>query len=548
MAKRKRKPIGEGVYVDGERVFHRQQVPSDLQLLLGRSVIETTLSGTHVEVLAEARRLKAQFKSKFADIRANGVGAAAFEALSETPTAGGIPAQIRQAALVQVMTDDVERKSRHSAEMQGRLEALGGARNAVYLVRTGDHLATEWESVEAALFEATQNPDFDEEKLNWYLKMARALRMEATKVREEQQEAKEIVLPIVQPKAKKSANAISIIEQLRRDHRKLSPKTTRKADLYMRRFVEIIGDKAIDAVTKEDVRLYRDTLTKLPQAARGRVRLTVAQQMKLSGPPLDGEAIAKHLDWLKALMAFAVQEGYREANPATGIGAPATSKKTSDSRAQFSKRQLKDIFGLIDSKWRGGSHKQIAYRHIVRLLACTGARPGEIGQLKKSDVFQDDEGVWTINITDAGDDQSLKTEESLRTVPIAQMILDDGEFLEFWRNAPEGPLWHSMDDAGVVYAAGYGERCSQMFHAEILTVLPSCQLADGSKDPRLTLNSLRHGFIGTARKLGIDGDIRRRLTGHTKKTTGGAHEGYGDQLAPVDLKPIVDQIAAKIFD
>ena len=64
----------------------------------------------------------------------------------------------------------------------------------------------------------------------------------------------------------------------------------------------------------------------------------------------------------------------------------------------------------------------------------TGARVGEVAQLKVADVERD-QGVWCFKIRitrnrDASITQGLKGKSSIRTIPIAQGLLDAG-FLDF---------------------------------------------------------------------------------------------------------------------
>lgn len=68
----------------------------------------------------------------------------------------------------------------------------------------------------------------------------------------------------------------------------------------------------------------------------------------------------------------------------------------------------------------------------------TGARVGEIAQLKISDITQES-GMWCFNIRVSMDDdgsvnQTLKGRSSIRTVPIAQPLLEAG-FLDFLEDA-----------------------------------------------------------------------------------------------------------------
>jgi integrase len=63
-------------------------------------------------------------------------------------------------------------------------------------------------------------------------------------------------------------------------------------------------------------------------------------------------------------------------------------------------------------------------RWSTLLMAVTGARAGEIAQLRVSDLFEDDKGQWAVTITaKAG---RLKTEASERTIPLHSVVVTEG--------------------------------------------------------------------------------------------------------------------------
>lgn len=74
------------------------------------------------------------------------------------------------------------------------------------------------------------------------------------------------------------------------------------------------------------------------------------------------------------------------------------------------------------------------------ICAYTGARAGEITQLRGKDVVQR-EGQWAIQITpDAG---SVKTGEP-RIVPVHEHLIEQG-FIDFVRAKGEGPLFYNAE-------------------------------------------------------------------------------------------------------
>ena len=81
-----------------------------------------------------------------------------------------------------------------------------------------------------------------------------------------------------------------------------------------------------------------------------------------------------------------------------------------------------------------------AQRWMPWLLAYTGARPGEVAQLRKCDVIERD-GTYALNLTpEAG---SIKNRKA-RTVPLHEHIIAQG-FLKFVDEHSEGPLFYKSD-------------------------------------------------------------------------------------------------------
>jgi integrase len=84
------------------------------------------------------------------------------------------------------------------------------------------------------------------------------------------------------------------------------------------------------------------------------------------------------------------------------------------------------------------SKMKAAKRWLPWVCAYTGARGGEIAQLRGADCIQQD-GVWALRITpEAG---TVKTKQT-RTVPIHEHLLAQG-FLEFTKASGKGPLFYS---------------------------------------------------------------------------------------------------------
>ena len=97
---------------------------------------------------------------------------------------------------------------------------------------------------------------------------------------------------------------------------------------------------------------------------------------------------------------------------------------------------LKSAHEIIDTPTTFGAAK----RWVPWLCAYTGARPGEMTQLRKRDVIEQD-GIWAIQITpEAG---TVKTGEP-RTVPLHKHLIAQG-FVKFAQDHRDGPLFYKPD-------------------------------------------------------------------------------------------------------
>jgi integrase len=132
-----------------------------------------------------------------------------------------------------------------------------------------------------------------------------------------------------------------------------------------------------------------------------------------------------------------------------------------------------------------------------------GMRIEEICQLVKRDVRQEG-GIWVIDVTDDGDGRKVKNRSSVRTIPLAQQLIDLG-FLDHVQRSP-GPLVFSTlkpDQRGRL-AGPYGKRFGR--HLRVRAKIT---------DKALTFHSLRGTWKDAARDAGVPGDIQERIMGHT---------------------------------
>jgi integrase len=145
-------------------------------------------------------------------------------------------------------------------------------------------------------------------------------------------------------------------------------------------------------------------------------------------------------------------------------------------------------------------------------LAHSGARVGEIAQLRKQDVRQVD-GVWMMRLTtDAG---TIKDRED-REVPLHPQVIKLG-FVDFVESAPDGYLF--LD----------GVKDATTFRAQHRTL--KNRIGDFARgvlrEAKVPANhGWRHAFITRCRAHAVDVEKRRMITGHVGQGTDETE--YGD--------------------
>lgn len=161
-----------------------------------------------------------------------------------------------------------------------------------------------------------------------------------------------------------------------------------------------------------------------------------------------------------------------------------------------------------------------ARRWVPWLCAYTGARAGEMTQLRGKDVMKQ-QGVWSIQITpEAG---SVKTREP-RTVPLHEHLVAQG-FVKFAKAKGDGPLFYNT--ASPLKAT----KVDPTNPPRPRSVKTRERLADwvrndvGVADKAIRPNhAWRHTFKRRAARAGIFAGIRDAICGHSPRTVADIYE------------------------
>ena len=259
----------------------------------------------------------------------------------------------------------------------------------------------------------------------------------------------------------------------------------------MGRFVAHVGHNDANAVKPSDVVAFKDA-----RLAQGVSPKTVGDS-DVSG--------------LRAVFGWAVANNLIPSNPAEGVR--VTRPKVTKTRAkEFTPEEASLILSHCVRHARGKEKPKTyaAKRWVPWLCAYTGARLGEMVQLRKQDVRREGD-CWIVTITpEAG---TVKDKE-VREVVLHEHLIETG-FGDFVANAPAGYLFLDPPPNGDVRGVwrSIKNRVTE-FVREVAT------------DPRVAPNhGWRHLFKTVGREAGIADSVLDAICGHASRTVGGSYGG-----------------------
>jgi integrase len=271
-----------------------------------------------------------------------------------------------------------------------------------------------------------------------------------------------------------------------------------------RHIVPLIGDRTVKGLTNADLRAFvRDVISGKSGAADARVGRRAVTGGK-------GTA-TRTMAFLGTVLTYAVAEGYRGDNPARGIVLPSYEKR----KMRLDTAQYAAFGRALATAEAGGTPWQAV--EALRLLALTGARAGEIGNLKRSEC---DLRNSLLALADT------KTGASLR--PLGKAAAE----------VLQRVLARSTDP--YVFPA---RRTGGGAYKGLPSVLERMRAADTSI-ALLTPHGLRHSFASVADDLGLSEPTIAALLGHVG---GGVTRGYIHKLDAA-LIAAADRVSGRIAD
>jgi integrase len=309
-------------------------------------------------------------------------------------------------------------------------------------------------------------------------------------------------------------------------------------ELWARRFQEFVGDKPLQEYKKADARKFKEAIMSLPPNFLQKEdfkkldfleAVDKAKAAKINA--MSDRNVNKILGFVRAFWNWA--EGQYDDVPTNPFNKMnlRLGTKARDERDPFTTGQLQKIFDAplytgckSEKSWLVvGDHvpwdQGIYWVPLIGLF--TGARSGEIIQLLVDDVKCEGDILY-LNITDDGIDQNLKTDTSLRTIPVHAMLkkLGFAEFVD--RQREKGtrlfPDFPKATDG--YYSTAYSPRFKRFL--DHITV----------KTRKTAFHSFRHSFEDGCLNSRIPVEFTNALQGHSD---GGMADRYGSGIVRLRL-------------
>ncbi len=183
-------------------------------------------------------------------------------------------------------------------------------------------------------------------------------------------------------------------------------------------------------------------------------------------------------------------------------------KKGKYQRVNFDKNDLKKIF---ESKhYLSGSFKRATDYWIPLLALFTGARLGEICQLKVSDIKKIDE-IYCIDINEDDEDKSIKRESSARIVPIHNQLMKLG-FIDYVNNQKKKKQKNLFEINYGIIRGQYHSTQKQMSD-----YLKKVGIISSSTSKSKTFHSFRHTIRTQLTELDIEERTIDAIIGHSSE-------------------------------
>lgn len=277
---------------------------------------------------------------------------------------------------------------------------------------------------------------------------------------------------------------------------KLSEKMKKSYNRIHKVWLAIAEDKPIDCYTPKDIGQFIDRCFELPKMnILPYSKMTWEQRLSADVPEEDLQApksVEQYYKWVMGVFAYAKRDTVDYITTS-----PCTIKRNfkANIRGVFSEQELKLLLKAANSE------DQVWKKWIIYLGIYTGARRGELIQLRKEDVKYDvDTKRYYILITDSHESQNLKTENSKRKIPLHNELIKSG-FIDYVETCKDR-VFDEVTNVEVV--TGWMPRQMKNLGVDTNNELGHIR----------SFHSFRHTFITKLMNSGVQVNLLQQVVGH----------------------------------
>jgi integrase len=290
--------------------------------------------------------------------------------------------------------------------------------------------------------------------------------------------------------------------------------------LVVGQFIKCFGDLPINKIDKRThAAEFKGYILKLPTRATERFpdkSFKEISSMKFPDVEIISKQTMNHYILVMAqLLNWAKKHGFLNGdNPFSGMEIKIK-RAEQGRRDSFTPEDLQVIFhspqftGCKSEGRRSKAGDLVVrdHKYWIPLIALfSGARMQEICQLYTSD-FYDIQGIYCFDINTKGQDKFLKTEDSVRIVPVHSKLLELG-LREFVENQQGQRLFPTLP------ASNLSGKYSDVFSSQFSTYLKGIGFNKAGEKNKKVFHSFRNTFVEQLNETEVSAENRSRLVGH----------------------------------
>jgi integrase len=245
--------------------------------------------------------------------------------------------------------------------------------------------------------------------------------------------------------------------------------------------------------------------------------------------------------WLatsKAVFNWGVDQQQIASNPFASVKVTKQRRTRERPNKTFTTGEIATILSACQQVAGLKTPLERAKRWVPLLCAYSGARVGEMTQLRKEDVKKLGEAYFAYLTPSAG---TIKDRQA-RIVPLHEHLIELG-FIKFVTNCGPGPLFYKPQTSNREQGDPLNPKRGPAVKAR--ENLGQWVRDIGVTDPELMpSHAWRHTFLSKARRAGIEPILRFGITGHELKSEG---ENYG-QPEPEELAEAIKRFPRYDFE